>query len=113
MVGNIAAILRVRTKSKSLDNETSDSDESDDGGENWKWVILGGDCAPCNIFTYWPETPFGKMPRELFPSGTLHECTKGARDVISRIAECKRNEGEKVLVWYAHGEFLEGVWDVS
>ena len=78
----------------------------------WKWVLLGGDCAHCDIFTYWPDAPFGKMPVELFPSGSLHECTETARDTIKRIGECKRNEGSGLLVWYAHGIFMEGLWEL-
>ncbi|PMD46144.1 hypothetical protein L207DRAFT_450401 [Hyaloscypha variabilis F] len=95
MQGNLAALCRVRTKT-----------------QEWKWVLLGGDCAHCNLFTYWPDVPFGKMPVELFPSGTLHECGDTARETIQRIAECKRNEGSNLFVWYAHGDFLEGLWEL-
>lgn len=95
-MGNMAALCRVRTKS----------------GRN-KWVLLGGDCAHCNLYTYWPEAPFGVMPTHLFKSGTLHECKDEARDIIRKIAECKRAEGEDLLVWYAHGDFLEGLWELE
>ena len=95
MCGNLAALARVRTKA---------------GG--WKWIMLGGDCAHCNLFTYWPDAPFGKMPVSLFPSGSLHESGEEAREMIRRIAECKRNEGSEALIWYAHGDFLEGFWEL-
>jgi len=95
MTGNLSAIVRVKTKTGVR-----------------KWVILGGDAAHCNLFTYWPEAPFGKMPLALFPSGCLHECGEEARETIRWIAECKRNERSNVFVWYAHGEFLEGLWEL-
>jgi glyoxylase-like metal-dependent hydrolase (beta-lactamase superfamily II) len=95
MQGNLAGLGRVKTNA-----------------EVWKWVLLGGDCAHCNLFTYWPDMPFGKMPVELFPNGSLHECGKTARETIQRIAECKRNEGSDLYVWYAHGDFLEGLWEL-
>jgi hypothetical protein len=95
MQGNLAGLARVRTKT-----------------QEWKWVLLGGDCAHCNLFTYWPDMPFGKMPVELFPNGTLHECGDTARETIQRIADCKRNEGSNLFVWYAHGDFLEGFWEL-
>ncbi|PVH73070.1 metallo-beta-lactamase superfamily protein [Cadophora sp. DSE1049] len=95
MVGNLAALARVKTKKG-----------------QWKWVLLGGDCAHCNLFTYWPDAPFGKMPKALFPSGSLHECEATARKTIARIAECKENEGNDLFVWYAHGDFLEGAWEL-
>jgi glyoxylase-like metal-dependent hydrolase (beta-lactamase superfamily II) len=94
MPGNLAALMRVKTKR----------------GEG-KWVLLGGDCAHCNLFTYWPEAPFGRIPEKLFPSGCLHEEPAEAREMIQRIAECKRLEGSEVMVWFAHGEFLEGIWE--
>ncbi|KAH8585289.1 metallo-beta-lactamase superfamily protein [Bisporella sp. PMI_857] len=95
MPGNLAALIRVKTKH----------------GEE-RWVLLGGDCAHCNLFTYWPEAPFGRMPEKLFPSGCLHEDPVKARETIQRIAECKRIEGRGLMVWFAHGEFLEGLWDL-
>ena len=96
MTGNIAALARVRTKTKST-----------------KWILLGGDCAHCNVFTYWPDAPFGKMPKELFPSGSLHECGNIARETIRRIAEIKTDLGNDFLVWYAHSDFLEGLWELQ
>jgi hypothetical protein len=96
MQGNLAGLARVKTKA-----------------EEWKWVLLGGDCAHCNLFTYWPNTPFGKMPVELFPSRCLHECGEKARETIQRIAECKKNEGSDLFVWYAHGDVLEGFWELG
>jgi glyoxylase-like metal-dependent hydrolase (beta-lactamase superfamily II) len=96
MPGNLAGLARVRTR------ETG----------KWKWVLLGGDCAHCNLFTYCPEAPFGRVPEALFPSGTLHECNEEAREVIRRIAECKRKEGDGLFVWYAHGDILEGAWEL-
>jgi glyoxylase-like metal-dependent hydrolase (beta-lactamase superfamily II) len=95
MEGNIAALARVKTKLGVA-----------------KWVLLGGDCAHCNLFTYWPNTPFGNIPKGLFPSGSLHEHGEMARKTIQKIAECKRNEGNNLLVWYAHGDFLEGFWEL-
>ncbi|KAH7378873.1 metallo-beta-lactamase superfamily protein [Cadophora sp. MPI-SDFR-AT-0126] len=95
MQGNLAALARVKTKKG-----------------QWKWVLLGGDCAHCNLFTYWPDAPFGKMPKALFPSGCLHESAETARRTIERIAECKRNEGNDLLVSYAHSDFLEGFWEL-
>ena len=41
MPGNLAALALVRTKA----------------GQS-KYVILGGDCGHCNLFTYWPDAPF-------------------------------------------------------
>ena len=94
MEGNLAALARVKTMLGAP-----------------KWVLLGGDCAHCNLFTYWPDAPFGKMPKELFQSGSLHECSETARETIRKIAECKSNEGNNLCVWYAHGDFLEGLWE--
>lgn len=105
MPGNLAALCRVKLNPEARSKEG-------EGGRGWKWVLLAGDCAHCNLFTYWPEAPFGKMPRELFPSGCLHEDGEKARETIRWIGECKRNEGERVLVWYAHGDFLEGLWEI-
>ena len=96
MQGNLAGLARVRTRER----------------REWKWVLLGGDCAHCNLFTFCPEAPFGRMPENLFPSGTLHEDKEEAREVIRRIAECKRREGDGLFVWYAHGDFLEGAWEL-
>ncbi|KAF8849288.1 hypothetical protein BDZ45DRAFT_810083 [Acephala macrosclerotiorum] len=93
--GNLAALAGVKTKK----------------GE-WRWVLLGGDCAHCNLFTYWLDAPFGKMPKALFPSGSLHECGAMARKTIARIAECKGSEGSDLFVWYAHGDFLKGAWEL-
>jgi len=95
MQGNLAALGKVYTKYGRV-----------------KWIFLGGDCAHCNVFTYWPDAPFGRVPEKLFPSGTLHECQNNARETIHRIAKCKRNEGEDLFVWYAHGDFLEGAWEL-
>ncbi|CAK7233164.1 hypothetical protein SEUCBS140593_008511 [Sporothrix eucalyptigena] len=96
MEGNIAALCRVQMR------ETKKS----------KWVMLGGDCAHCNMFTYWPLAPFGKMPKAFFPSGTLHCDAHEARETIKKIALCKEQEGNDLLVWYAHAEFLEGAWEL-
>ncbi|KIN06830.1 hypothetical protein OIDMADRAFT_109913 [Oidiodendron maius Zn] len=95
MEENLAALARVKTKYSKM-----------------KWVLLGGDCAHSNIFTYWPNAPFGSMPVKFFPSGTLHECRETARETILRIAECKKNEDRDLFVWYAHGDFLEGLWEL-
>jgi hypothetical protein len=95
MEGNLAGLCRIKTKSG-----------------KWKWVLLGGDCAHCNLFTYWPDAPFGEMPKSLFPSGSLHEYGEVARTTIGWIAEAKKNEGSGLFVWYAHGEMLEGAWEL-
>jgi hypothetical protein len=95
MQGNLAGLGRVKTKA-----------------EIWKWVLLERDCAHCNLFTYWPDVLFGKMPAELFPNGSLYECRETARETIQTIAQCKGNEGSNLYVWYAHGDFSEGLWEL-
>ncbi|KAH6951348.1 metallo-beta-lactamase superfamily protein [Fusarium avenaceum] len=77
-----------------------------------KWLFLGGDCAACNIFTYWPEAPFGLMPAGTMDHATLHENEDEARSTIRLISECKKDVGQDFLVWYAHSEMLEGFWEV-
>jgi hypothetical protein len=42
---------------------------------------------------------------QLSSNGSLHEDSEAARDIVEKIAECKRNEGSDLFVWYAHGEF--------
>jgi hypothetical protein len=95
MTGNLAALARIKTKPGSF-----------------KYLLLGGDCAHGNTFTYWPEAPFGRMPKALFPSGCLHEDAESAREMIRKIAECKNELGEGLLVWWAHAEVLEGAWEL-
>ncbi|KAK5991690.1 Cytochrome P450 monooxygenase mpaDE'-like protein [Cladobotryum mycophilum] len=92
--GNLAALARV----------------CDSQGRK-KWVFLGGDCAHCNLFTYWPSMPFGRIPSALMEHGTLHHDPAEARLTIQKISQCKMQLGEDFLVWYAHSELLEGQWE--
>ena len=77
-----------------------------------KWVFLGGDCFHCFHFVHYPEAPFGKGVK-VTPTDTFHEDEEGARNFIRHTAELKKGEGEDALIWIAHTDTLEGVWEVD
>lgn len=92
--GNLAGLARVRTAD----------------GRN-KMILLGGDCAHCNTFTSWPTAPFGSGLMKTLGHSSFHKDTNAARSTIGKIADLKKIGGEDLLVWYAHSEYLEGLWD--
>ena len=94
-LGNLAALARV----KSFTGQT-------------KWVFLGGDCFHCFHFVHHPDAPFGKGVK-VTPTDTFHEDEEVARDFIRQTAELKKGEGADALVWIAHTDSLEGVWEVD
>ena len=94
-LGNLAALARVKSRSGRT-----------------KWVFLGGDCFHCSHFVYYPEAPFGKGVK-VTPTDTFHEDEEGARNFIRDTAELKKGEGEDALIWIAHTDTLEGVWEVD
>ena len=93
--GNLAGLARTKTKSGKT-----------------KWIFMGGDCYHCHHFVHHPEAPFG-MGVVVIPTGTFHENMGAARQIIRQIAELKRGEGEDVLMWPAHCDTLEGIWDIQ
>jgi hypothetical protein len=76
-----------------------------------KWAFLGGDCFYCQHFVHHPEAPFGKGV-SVVPTNTFHEHMEGAREIIRQTAELKKGEGVNALIWIAHCDSLEGVWDL-
>lgn len=62
-----------------------------------KWLFLGGDCAG-NVFTYWPEAPFGLMSAGTMDRATLHENEDEARSTIRLISECEKDVGQDFLI---------------
>jgi glyoxylase-like metal-dependent hydrolase (beta-lactamase superfamily II) len=92
--GNLAALARFKTKNGKA-----------------KWAFLGGDCFHCMHFVHHPEAPFGKGVK-FVKTGTFHEEQEPAREMIRQIAELKRGEGDGALVWFAHADTLEGIWEI-
>lgn len=92
-LGNIAALARMKSKSGEV-----------------KWAFLGGDCFHCHHFAHHPEAPFGKGV-SVVPTNTFHEDMDGAREIIRQTAELKKGEGTNALIWIAHTDSLEGIWE--
>lgn len=92
--GNLAALARTKTKSGEL-----------------RWVLMGGDCFHCYWFVHYPHAPFGKGVR-VTSTDSFHENEEEAREFIVQVAKLKEVEKDNVLVWLAHGETLEGVWQL-
>lgn len=92
--GNLAGLVRLKTKVGTM-----------------KWAFLGGDCFHSIHFVNHPEAPFGKGVK-ITPTDTFHEETAQARNIIRQVAELKRGEGENALIWIAHIDTLEGLWEV-
>lgn len=93
--GNLAGLARTKSKSGKT-----------------KWIFLGGDCYHCHHFVHHPEAPFGEGV-SVVPTNTFHEDMDGAREIIRQIAEMKKGEGEGALMWPAHVENLEGIWEMQ
>lgn len=91
--GNLAGLARVKTKTGRT-----------------KWAFLGGDCFHCVLFAHYPEAPFGKGVK-VTSTDSYHEDEDRARDFIRRTAELKKREGGDVLIWIAHTDTLEAVWE--
>jgi hypothetical protein len=91
--GNLAGLARIRTKAGRT-----------------KWAFLGGDCFHSVLFAQYPEAPFGKGVK-VTSTDSYHEDEEGARDFIRRTAKLKRREGNDALIWIAHTDTLEGIWE--
>ena len=92
-LGNIGALARMKTKA----------------GET-KWAFLGGDCFHCHHFVHYPEAPYGTGV-SVVKTNTFHEDEEAAREIIRQTAELKKGEGQNALIWIAHTDVLEGLWD--
>ena len=76
-----------------------------------RWVMLAGDSIHHSHLVHFPEAPFGDG-LTITQSGTLHEDEAQARDVIRRLAALKDAYGSELFVWPAHGDVLEGIWEL-
>lgn len=45
------------------------------------------------------------------PTNTFHEHEEEAREIIRQTAELKKGEGTNALIWIAHTDTLEGIWE--
>jgi hypothetical protein len=61
-------------------------------------------------FAWYTEAPFGKGVR-VTSTDSFHEDEGGARDFIRRTSDLKKREGNDALIWIAHTDSLEGVWE--
>ncbi|KAK6384366.1 hypothetical protein LTS17_001929 [Exophiala oligosperma] len=93
--GNLAALARTRNAAGEL-----------------RYCFLGGDCFHSPLFMQYPDAPFGKGVK-VTPTDTFHEDEAGARKVIRQTAELKREEGTRALIWIAHCETLEGLFEFT
>lgn len=91
--GNMGALARARRKDGKL-----------------KWVFLGGDCFHSTMFVNYPDAPFGQGV-SVTSTGSYHEDEGQAREIIKQAAELKKGEGDNVLIWLAHADTLEDVWN--
>uniref|UniRef100_A0A093XJN9 N-acyl homoserine lactonase AttM n=1 Tax=Talaromyces marneffei PM1 TaxID=1077442 RepID=A0A093XJN9_TALMA len=92
-LGNMAALARVKRKDGVV-----------------KWAFLGGDCFHTPMFVNYPDAPFGKGVK-VTSTDSFHEDEEQAREIIKQAAELKKEEGENALIWLAHADVLEDVWN--
>ncbi|PHH69999.1 hypothetical protein CDD82_7395 [Ophiocordyceps australis] len=75
-----------------------------------RWIILAGDCMHSYDLLYSPEAPFGRnLP--FLPNGSFHENEAEARDIIRKMAAMHKTYGDELLVWPAHVDKLEQIWE--
>ncbi|PHH66299.1 hypothetical protein CDD81_7892 [Ophiocordyceps australis] len=75
-----------------------------------RWIVLASDCMHCYDLLHSPEAPFGKaLP--FTATGSFHQDEDNARDMIRKMAAMRKTYGDELLVWPAHVDKLEQMWD--